>query len=137
MELPIAKKIDMAKKMEQITFADLKIEISETSFGNKDMLILTLNGVIEKENSYQFNNFIHNFLKRENKGIVVDLGDLLEISSAGIVVLFSIFFYQLKRNRNIVVVSSSKFTKEVFELISIPPGVILIDSMSKVKDLFL
>ena len=117
----------------RIEFPGLEVNLSQEKNGEKYIDCVSFRGRIDSQNSYKLNRQAHNDFFKWDKDILIEMKELEYINSVGIAVLFSIFHRQRESKKRVAIGSMHPFLNQIFDLVHIPPEVLLFDSTEEAR----
>ena len=116
-----------------LQFADLVVELAP--FGTRPVQVAAFRGRITNSNSYELNRKIHSVIVEAESHFILDLTQLEYINSTGVAILFALFYKLRQENRQLIVGGLHPFLKRVFDLMDLPDGMEVVDSVEDAKGL--
>ncbi len=113
--------------------SDCKVYISKEGVDSREVTVVVFEGKIDGQDAYKLNREVHRILPKWKTDIIMDLSNFSYTNSVGIAVLFSIFHYQQQNNRRVLIGGMKPFLRDVFELVYLPPEIIVFDSLEQAK----
>lgn len=121
------------QKSRKIEFLGLTVNILQEKIGKNCIDLISFHGRIDGQNAYKLNRQAHNSFFKWDKDIIIGLADLEYINSVGIAILFSIFHRQKENNKQVAIGGIHPSLKQVFELVHLPPQVLVLDNLKAAK----
>ena len=127
------KVFTVKKGVEVFTFVNLKLYVGLEQVGDKSIKLLRFEGSINNQSDYKLNRKIHNLLLEVDTDLIIDLKHLEYTNSVGMAIFFSIFHRQKENDKQVLLVGMNSFLREVFELVYLPPEVLVVENVELAK----
>ena len=121
------------EKFVLIDTSEAKVNIYYEKISSKKVGFIAFSGSVDKEDAYKLNRETHRLLPTLKMDLILDLSELKFINSVGVAVLFSIFHYQQQNNYQVCIGGMHPFLQDVFDLVYLPPEVIICESVEQAK----
>ncbi|TGK02886.1 anti-sigma factor antagonist [Leptospira langatensis] len=122
--------------MAKTEFEGLFIETSKTSVGDKELLVVTMNGKVTNTNAFEISRKINFVFDEGIYEIILDLSSLEYINSVGVATLLTLIKTVDQHNGKIVIGGLNHFLENVIRLMELPKKVAIYHTLEEAKAVF-
>ncbi|GBF40014.1 STAS domain-containing protein [Leptospira johnsonii] len=122
--------------MAKTEFEGLYIETKKDSVGDKEVLIVIMNGKVTNSNAFEISRKINFVFDEGIYEIILDLSSLEYINSVGVATLLTLIKTVDQHNGKIVIGGLNHFLENVIRLMELPKKVAIYHTLDEAKAVF-